>query len=127
LTKYNYICIYCHIGLNYRSWTLDRIDNNISHIYSNCAIACLKCNVNRKDMLFNQFYRSESLKRYDRKYPLIHIINDENKVVFEKLKSNICGGLSLVFYGYHKKDITYIQRCEYVNNQWQLSNKGNLV
>jgi len=67
LTKYNYKCIYCHIAFNYRSWTLDRIDNNISHIYSNCAIACLKCNVNRKDMLFNQFYRSEALKRYDKK------------------------------------------------------------
>jgi len=126
-TKYSYRCIYCHIGLHYRSWTLDCIDNNITHIYSNCVIACLKCNVNRKDMLFNQFYRLEALKRYDKKYPLIHIINDENKLVFEKLKSNICGGLSLVFHRYHEKDITFIQRCEYINDQWQLSNKGNIV
>jgi len=35
LTKFNCRCIYCHIALNYRSWTLDRIDNNIAHIYSN--------------------------------------------------------------------------------------------
>jgi len=62
LTKYNYRCIYCHIALNYRSWTLDRIDNIIGHTYFNCVISCLKCNVNRKDMVFNQFYRSESSK-----------------------------------------------------------------
>jgi len=98
LTKYNYRCIYCHIGLNYRSRTLDRIDNNISHIYSNCGSACLKCNVNRKNMLFNQFYRIEALKRHDKKYPLVHNINDENKLVFVKLKSNICGALLLVFH-----------------------------
>jgi len=82
LFKYNYRCMYCHIALNYRSWTLDRIDNNIGHTYSNCVISCLKCNVNQKDMPFNQFYRYESLKRYDKKYPLIHIINNENKLVF---------------------------------------------
>jgi len=78
-------------------------------------------------MSFNQFYRSELLKRYDKKYPLIHVINNESKLVFEKLKSNICGGLSLVFHRYHKKDVTFIHRCEYVDNQWQLLNKGNLV
>jgi len=62
LTKYNFRCIYCHIALNYRSLALDRIDNNIGHTYSNCGISCLNCNINRKDMLFNQFYRFESLK-----------------------------------------------------------------
>jgi len=56
LEHYNYRCIYCHIGLNYRSWTLDRINNKIAHIYSNCVIACLSCNVARKDMLFKEFY-----------------------------------------------------------------------
>jgi len=52
LEKYNYSCIYCHIELNYTSWTLDRLNNKIAHSYSNCVIACLSCNVNRKDMLF---------------------------------------------------------------------------
>jgi len=66
LEKFNYRCIYFHIGLNYRSWTLDRINNRIAHLYSSCVIACLTCNVNRKDMLFKQFYRSEALKRYDK-------------------------------------------------------------
>jgi len=78
-------------------------------------------------MSFNQFYRSEALKRYDIKYPLIHIMNNENKLVFEKLKSNICGVLSLVFHRYHEKDVTYNQRCEYINNQCKLSITGNLV
>jgi len=117
LNYYNYRCIYCHIEVNYRSWTLDRINNKISHIYSNCVISCLSCNVTRKDMLFKEFYRLEALKRYDKMNPLIHIINDNNKLVFEKLKNNICGGLSLVFHRYHEKDVTYIQQCKYIDGK----------
>jgi len=78
-------------------------------------------------MLFKEFYRLEALKRYDAKYPLIHIINEDNKIVYEKLKNNICGGLSLVFHRYHEKDKTCIQRCKYQNNKWELDSKGNLV
>jgi len=78
-------------------------------------------------MLCKEFYRLEILKRYDSKYPLIHIIKEDNKLVYEKLKNNICGGLSLVFHRYHEKDKTYIQRCKYQNNKWQLDSKGNLV
>jgi len=37
-------------------------------------------------MLFKEFYRLEALKRYDKIYPLIHIINEDNKIVFKKLK-----------------------------------------
>jgi len=106
---------------------LDRINNKISHNYSNCVISCLSCNVTRKDMLFKVFYRFKSLERYDKIYPLIHIINDDNKLVFEKLKNNISGGLSLVFHRYHEKDVTYFQRCKYINGKWQLDLKGNFV
>jgi len=35
LAKYNYRCIYCHITLNLRSWSINRIDNSIGHKYSN--------------------------------------------------------------------------------------------
>jgi len=73
-----------YIALYFKTWSLDRIDNNIQHTYSNCEISCVNCNVTRKDMLFKQFYRSEALKRYDKLNPLIHNINDENKIVFEK-------------------------------------------
>jgi len=58
---------------------------------------------------------------------LIHINNGENKVLFEKLKLNTCGGLSLVFHRYHEKDKTKIQRCEYINDKWQFGEKGNSV
>jgi len=81
----------------------DRINNKIANLYSNCVISCLTCNVNRKDMLFKQLYRLEALKRYDKIYPLIHINNEDNKLAYEKLKNNICGGLSLVFHRYHEK------------------------
>jgi len=87
----------------------------------------LSCNVASKDMLFKQCYRLKALERYDKIYPLIHIINEDNKLVYEKLKNNICGGLSLVFHRYHEKDKTYIQRCKYQNNKWELAEKGNLV
>jgi len=78
-------------------------------------------------MLFKEFYRLKSLERYDKIYPLIHIITEDNKLVFEKLKNNICGGLSLVFHRYHERDVTYIQRCKYINGKWELDLKGNLV
>jgi len=29
LEYYNYRCVYCHIELNFRSWTLDRINNKL--------------------------------------------------------------------------------------------------
>jgi len=123
LEQYNYRCIYCHIGLNYRSWSLDRVDNNIQHTYNNRVISCVECNVTRIDIPFKQFHRLEALKRYDKINPIILIISDKNKVLFEKLKSNMCGGLSLVFHRYHEKDVTYIQRCEYISDKWQLAEK----
>ena len=84
LSKYNYRCIYCHVAFNYMSWTLDRIDNNIAHTYTNCVVACFKCNSDRKDTLFNKYFRKTALIRYDKLNPMIHIINNENKIVFEK-------------------------------------------
>jgi len=78
-------------------------------------------------MLFKEFYRLKSLERGDKINPLIHIINEDNKLVFEKSKNNICGGLSLVFHRYHEKDQTYIQICKYIDGKWQLDCKGNLV
>jgi len=58
---------------------------------------------------------------------MIHIFNNDNKVVFEKLKANICGRLSIVIHRYHEKDVTNIQRCKYVNNNWELAEPGHLV
>ena len=45
-------CYYCNIHLQYVEYqddlaTIERIDNSIGHIKSNCVIACRKCNLSR--------------------------------------------------------------------------------
>jgi hypothetical protein len=45
-------CIYCKIQLQYILYknnlaTIERVDNNIGHIKSNCKIACLRCNLGK--------------------------------------------------------------------------------
>lgn len=45
-------CIYCSIELQYVEYqddlaTIERLDNSIGHIKSNCALACKKCNNGR--------------------------------------------------------------------------------
>jgi len=47
--------------------------------------------------------------RFSKEVPLIHLIDEDNKEVFYKLKNSIFGGLSLVFHKYHEKDKTKIQ------------------
>jgi len=32
-----------------------------------------------------------------------------------------------VFHRYHERDVTYIERCKYIDGKWQLDSKGNLV
>jgi len=63
LTKYNYRCIYCHIGSNYRSWSLDKIDNNIQHTYNNCVISCVNCNVTRKKYVIQTILWIRSIEK----------------------------------------------------------------
>jgi hypothetical protein len=49
-------CRYClqEMLLNYetrremRQWTLDRLDNDLGHTDTNCHLACLKCNLQRR-------------------------------------------------------------------------------
>jgi hypothetical protein len=31
-----------------RQWTLDRIDNDTGHVFTNCHLACLACNLKRR-------------------------------------------------------------------------------
>jgi hypothetical protein len=31
-----------------RQWTVDRIDNDIGHVFTNCHLACLSCNLKRR-------------------------------------------------------------------------------
>jgi hypothetical protein len=55
----------------------------------------------------------KAIKRYDARFPLIRIVDRKNKIVFDKLKSNICGGASIVYHRYHEKDKTEINRVHY--------------
>ena len=63
-------CYYCNEDclllykdvLAKRQWTLDRIDNSLSHTNNNTCISCLKCNLQRKVMNSDKFKFTKNLK-----------------------------------------------------------------
>ena len=63
-------CSYCSkpISVLYKNvrepmqWTLDRIDNDLSHTKENTCIACLKCNLQRRLMDAKKFTFTKQLK-----------------------------------------------------------------
>jgi hypothetical protein len=63
-------CCYCSkpISVLYKNvreptqWTLDRIDNALSHTRENTCIACLKCNLQRRVIHFDKFTFTKKLK-----------------------------------------------------------------
>jgi len=63
-------CYYCKCELyilfnkhlDHRQWTLDRIDNDISHTNNNCIISCLGCNLQRRRQSIKNFEFTKSLK-----------------------------------------------------------------
>lgn len=70
LINSNNMCYYCneqcfifyqHIRFP-KQWTLDRIDNSIGHNINNVVIACLQCNLQRKNKNSNKFLQSKQLK-----------------------------------------------------------------
>jgi len=63
-------CVYCkescellykHV-LAKKQWTLDRIDNDIGHIYENVVISCLECNIKRGTMDSDRFKQGKQIK-----------------------------------------------------------------
>ena len=76
---------------------MDRVDNNRSHTYNNCVIACEACNKARSYRNFYSFYDEKCLERFSKERHQVYLIDDGNKKVFYKLKHNIVGGPSLVF------------------------------
>ena len=47
-------CHYCHTEIQYKTYnktlaTIERLDNSIGHLKSNCVIACLPCNCKHTD------------------------------------------------------------------------------
>ena len=63
-------CHYCksNIFILYNSvrekkqWTLDRINNDIGHIFENVVISCLECNLQRRRTDMKKFEFTKSLK-----------------------------------------------------------------
>jgi hypothetical protein len=63
-------CYYCkcNMKLFYRKvrdmeqWTLDRIDNDLSHTDENVIVACLKCNLQRRRQNKDKFLFTKQLK-----------------------------------------------------------------
>ena len=41
-------CLFCNCILDYKNFSVDRIDNNICHNINNCRIICSNCNVSKK-------------------------------------------------------------------------------
>jgi hypothetical protein len=64
------MCFYCNKSVlvlykNVREplqWTLDRLDNALSHTSANTCIACLKCNLQRRIMSTEKFTFTKRLK-----------------------------------------------------------------
>jgi len=65
-----YKCYYCkrEVQILYentrepKQWTLERINNNEGHTYDNCVIACLECNLKRRNMNIEKFEFTKNLK-----------------------------------------------------------------
>jgi hypothetical protein len=70
LDESNLTCYYCSkpILVLYKNvreplqWTLDRLDNALSHTKDNTCIACLKCNLQRRTMNMEKFSFTKKLK-----------------------------------------------------------------
>ena len=60
-------CYYCNCDLNIlynkkrlkNQWTLERLDNNLGHYFSNTCISCLDCNLKRRTDNYEYFKKSK--------------------------------------------------------------------
>lgn len=63
-------CYYCKCNMfifylkvrEITQWTLDRIDNDLSHTNNNVIVACLKCNLERRQQNKDKFLFTKQLK-----------------------------------------------------------------
>jgi hypothetical protein len=70
LVKSQNTCFYClepclivYQNIRYpKQWTLDRINNDIGHNTNNVVIACLQCNLQRKNKNSDKFLQGKQLK-----------------------------------------------------------------
>lgn len=57
-------------------WTFERIDNRFSHTVNNIVVACLKCNIKRRNQNSRRFAESK-------KYKIVVMLEDEDSMVIE--------------------------------------------
>jgi len=63
-------CYYCNCDLSIlynkkrlkSQWTLERLDNNLGHYYTNTCISCLDCNLKRRTDNYEYFKQSKQTK-----------------------------------------------------------------
>ena len=95
--------------------TLDRINNDIGHEFSNCKLACAACNRlrSRSDEKITRL--RIRLKKFCCLNNLPMTINDEYE--YYSLRQNITGGLSNVLHRLNIKGSTEINRFKFENNK----------
>ncbi|KAF0688759.1 Aste57867_19665 [Aphanomyces stellatus] len=106
----------CNFFLTKDTASVDRINNSIGHSNDNIKIACISCNVARKDMSphafkkmkFEQFHRNR----------LVHSIDEAQKEVYEMMKANtsIAGGPAIIYKRFAEAMKTYIRAINWQGN-----------
>ena len=80
----NFKCEYCFCNVfilyniirEIKQWSLERIDNSVGHSDNNTIIACLECNLQRKNRNKDKFLLSKNIIIKRDNYP-IQIINND--------------------------------------------------
>ena len=107
--------------------TLDRIDNNIGHEFSNCRLACELCNKLRSNNDDKITRLRIQIKKYCKLHHLPMTISNEKE--YYRLRNGITGGLSNVMHRVNIRGKSTIHRFEFdkQNNTGYDSDTGNVI
>eukprot|EP00732_Lithocolla_globosa_P000459 Lithocolla_globosa_v1_NODE_138_length_5823_cov_17.507628.p1 type:complete len:551 gc:universal NODE_138_length_5823_cov_17.507628:3490-1838(-) len=119
-----FCCHWCRKNLDQKEMTLDRKDNKKAHNNDNYLISCNECNVKRGNKTEKHFKYEMRKQYYIEQNPQIYITS--NKDIYDKLRSSMVGGPSIVFHRYHEANKTHIQRVKYdkENKIWRKKKEG---
>lgn len=112
LKQARYTCSHCYCLLDEQNVSADRVSNTLGHIDENVMISCVSCNVARKNMNPKSFRYKKYLDFNSER--LVHSIDEEHKEIYSMIKNNICGGPSIIFNRYAKRNETKIRGCKKV-------------
>jgi hypothetical protein len=123
-----YKCHYCQQQLTLARTTMDRVSNNLSHLNSNCVVACIKCNTSRSNTPYPKFKAlADQRVQASKMKNMMYTISEENKAVYYGLRRGVVGGPSIVFHRYHEAGKTRIRHPVYKDGVWGMSQEGKLV